>query len=30
MEPLGNRIVETPVDAEATEILRDPFSGFTA
>jgi cytochrome c553 len=30
MEPLGNRIVETPVNAEATEILRDPHSGFTA
>jgi cytochrome c553 len=30
MEPLGNRIVETPVNAEATEVLRDPRSGFTA
>jgi cytochrome c553 len=30
MEPLGNRIVETPVNAEATEVLRDPHSGFTA
>ena len=30
MEPLGNRILETPVNAEATEILRDPHSGFTA
>jgi cytochrome c553 len=30
MEPLGNRIVETPVNAQATEILRDPHSGFTA
>ena len=30
MEPLGNRIVETPVNGEATEILRDPHSGFTA
>jgi cytochrome c553 len=29
-EPLGNRIVETPVNGEATEILRDPHSGFTA
>lgn len=29
-EPLGNRIVETPVNAEATEVLRDPHSGFTA
>ena len=30
MEPLGNRIIEAPVNAEATEILRDPHSGFTA
>lgn len=30
MEPLGNRIVETPVNGEATEVLRDPHSGFTA
>ena len=30
MEPLGNRIVEAPVNAEATEVLRDPHSGFTA
>jgi len=30
MEPLGNRIVETPLNAEATEVLRDPHSGFTA
>jgi cytochrome c553 len=30
MEPLQNRIVETPVNAEATEVLRDPHSGFTA
>ncbi len=30
MEPLGNRILETPVNAEATEVLRDPHSGFTA
>jgi cytochrome c553 len=30
MEPLGDRIVETPVNAEGTEILRDPHSGFTA
>jgi len=30
MEPLGNRIVETPVNAEGTEVLRDPHSGFTA
>jgi cytochrome c553 len=27
---LGNRIVEVPVNAEATEILRDPHSGFNA
>jgi cytochrome c553 len=30
MEPLGNHILETPVNAEATEVLRDPHSGFTA
>jgi cytochrome c553 len=30
MEPLGNRILETPINAEATEILRDPHSSFTA
>ena len=30
MEPLGNRIVETPVNGEATEVLRDPHSSFTA
>ena len=30
MEPIGNRIVETPVNGEATEILRDPRSGFYA
>lgn len=30
MEPLGSRIIETPVDAEATEILRDPHSSFIA
>jgi cytochrome c553 len=29
-EPLGDRIVETPVNAEATEVLRDPHSGFIA
>jgi len=29
-EPLGMRIVEVPVDAEATEILRNPRSGFEA
>jgi cytochrome c553 len=30
MEPLGNRIVETPVDGDATEVLRDPHSSFIA
>lgn len=29
-EPLGKRILETPVNAEATEVLRDPHSGFIA
>jgi cytochrome c553 len=29
-EPLGNRIVESPVNAEHTELLRDPRSGFIA
>lgn len=29
-EPLGNRIIEVPVNAEATEVLRDPHSGFIA
>jgi cytochrome c553 len=29
-EPLGNRIVETPVNAEETELLRNPRSGFIA
>jgi len=29
-EPLGKRILETPVNAEATEVLRDPHSGFYA
>lgn len=29
-EPLGNRIVESPVDAHRTEFLRDPRSGFIA
>lgn len=28
--PIGNRIIETPVSAEATEQLRDPHSGFIA
>jgi cytochrome c553 len=30
MEPLGNRIVETPMDVEQTEPLRNPRSGFIA
>jgi cytochrome c553 len=30
MEPLGDRIVETPVNGEATEVLRDPHSSFIA
>ena len=29
-EPLGQRIIETPDNAEGTEILRDARSGFTA
>jgi cytochrome c553 len=29
-EPLGPRIVESPVNAEHTELLRDPRSGFVA
>jgi cytochrome c553 len=29
-EPIGNRIVETPEDVEATEVLRDDRSGFVA
>lgn len=29
-EPIGARIVETPVNPERTEILRDPRSGFIA
>ena len=29
-EPIGMRVVETPDDAERTEILRDPRSGFVA
>jgi len=29
-EPLGQRIVESPEDAERTELLRDPHSGFIA
>jgi len=30
MEPLGDRIIETPVNAEDTEIRRNPRSGFIA
>jgi len=29
-EPLGPRIIETPVNAEGTEMLRDDHSGFIA
>jgi cytochrome c553 len=29
-EPLGQRIIETPEDAEGTEVLRNPRSGFIA
>jgi cytochrome c553 len=29
-EPLGKRIIETPENAEATEVLRNPRSGFFA
>jgi cytochrome c553 len=29
-EPLGQRIIETPEDAEHTELLRDPRAGFIA
>jgi cytochrome c553 len=29
-EPIGNRIIEVPVDAEHTEKLRDPHSSFIA
>ena len=29
-EPIGDRIIEVPEDAEATEILRNPRSGFIA
>jgi len=29
-EPLGRRILEVPVNPEATETLRDPHSGFIA
>lgn len=30
VEPLGQRIIEVPVNPEATEMLRDPHSGFIA
>lgn len=30
MEPIGKRIIETPVDAHRTEFYRDPRSGFIA
>ena len=30
MEPIGSRIVESPIDAHHTELLRDPRSGFIA
>jgi cytochrome c553 len=29
-EPIGERVIETPVNVEHTELLRDPRSGFTA
>ncbi len=29
-EPIGNRIIETPLDVEQTEGLRNPKSGFVA
>ncbi len=29
-EPIGDRIIETPENVEATEVLRDARSGFTA
>ena len=29
-EPIGRRIIETPEDAERTELLRDPRGGFIA
>jgi cytochrome c553 len=29
-EPLGERIIEVPENAEATQVLRDPRSGFVA
>ena len=30
IEPIGQRIIETPVNAEDTEIRRNPRSGFIA
>jgi len=30
MEPLGQRILEMPVDTEATEVFRNPHSGWIA
>lgn len=30
MEPIGKRIIETPVDPYGTEVLRDPRAGFIA
>jgi cytochrome c553 len=30
VEPIGRRIVESPIDTEGTETLRNPRSGFTA
>jgi cytochrome c553 len=30
VEPLGNRIIETPIDGNETEYLRNPRSGFIA
>lgn len=29
-EPIGSRIIETPVERDRTELLRDPRSGFIA
>jgi cytochrome c553 len=29
-EPIGDRIIEVPENTEATEVLRDPHSGFIA
>ena len=29
-EPLGDRIIEVPADPEATELKRDPHSGYIA